>query len=112
MKSYQLGPIITIEAGEAITANCFVDNQGKHTVDERAVGVALFDTDSGDQISVQVAGVAMVVAGGAVTVGTHPYVSMDASGRAVASSDLDKTCCGIPLDSSTTAGDLIRVRLI
>lgn len=113
MKSYQEGPIITIAAGEAITKNRFVDFAGKHTVDLMAVGVALFDTDSGDPISVLGSGVAVVESGGAVTAGN--LVSSDANGKAVAltlstAADAGKIC-GVAIDTASGAGEFIRVRL-
>jgi hypothetical protein len=119
MKTRQEGNLITITASEAITKNRFVTPDGYHTVDKKAAGVALFDAASGDPVTVQAAGVAVVEAAGAITVGTHVYVSMDADGKAAAlaiptdsaaniAAFLPKIC-GIPMDSATQAGDMIRV---
>ena len=113
MKSYQLGPKVTLVAGEAITKRRFVDATGKHTLDKAAVGVALFDTDQGDPITVQVAGIAVVESGGAINAGD--LVASDANGKAVALTlsavgDVAKIC-GIALDAATGAGEFIRVKL-
>ena len=113
MKSRQQGPMVTLVATEAITKNRFVDAAGAHTADKHAVGVALFDTDSGDEITVQAAGIATVVASGAITQGDH--VKSDADGKAAtlaysAAADAAKAC-GVALDAATTDGDVIRVRL-
>jgi len=114
-KDYQLGPLCTIVAGEALTKRRFVDATVKHTVDIPAVGVNLFDTDSGDPATIQTEGIAVVEAAGAITVGTHHFVSMDANGKAVAltlSSVADVVkICGTPLSSATTDGDFILVKL-
>ena len=113
MKAYQLGPTITIVAAEAITKRRFVTALGKHTVDKRAAGVALFDTDNGDPITVQCAGVGVVESGGAITAGN--LLSMDADGKALALtydnvSDFDKYC-GVAMDAASDAGEFIRVML-
>ena len=112
MKSYQLGPKITIVAGEALTKRRFVDNAGKHTVDLAAIGVTIFDVDSGDPGLIQGGGIAVVEAAGAITVGTHTFVTSDASGKAVGTTTFDGKVCGIPIDSSTADGDFIRVKLL
>jgi len=114
MKSYQEGPIGTIEAGEALTKRRFVDFEGKHTVDVKCVGVSLFDTDSGDQASILMNGIAVVEAGGTITAGNH--VSSDANGKAVALTidnvnDIPKNN-GVALDAATAAGEFIRVKLL
>lgn len=114
MKSYQLGPLGTIEAGEALTKHRFVDFEGKHTVDVKCSGVSLFDVSSGDQATIQMSGIAVVESGGTITAGNH--VSSDANGKAVALTidnvdDIPKNN-GVALDAATAAGEFIRVRLI
>lgn len=109
MEAYQLGPIVSIAATEAITAKCFVAYNGTHTVDLPAVGVALFATDSGDQISVQCSGIAVVLLGGTVAAGA--LVKSDANGAAVsAGTTVDVKVCGLALDGGD-AGAYIRVFL-
>jgi len=113
MKSYQLGPKCTLTAAEAITANRFVAANGTHTVDIKAVGVALFDTANGDPISLQTEGFPVVEAGGTISAGN--IVSMDADGKAVALTydnvnDFIKAC-GIAIDAATD-GTFLRVKLI
>jgi len=73
--------VVTIVAGEAITAYCLVDVQGKHTASQEAVGVALYDTDSGSNISVGVAPIEVVLCGNTVTAGGG--VKADSAGKAV-----------------------------
>lgn len=114
MKAYELGPIVTLEAGEALYKNRFVDYAGTTTADLKAVGVTLFDCASGGQATVQCSGIAVVISGGAITAGNH--VSMDANGAAVALTidnvnDIPKNN-GVALDTATGAGEYIRVRLI
>lgn len=113
MKTYQEGPIVTITAGEALTKNRFVDFEGKHTADKKAIGVTLFDVDSGDDASIQASGICAVEAGGAITAGS--LVSSDADGKAVALTlsalaDVEKIC-GIALDAASADGDYINVAL-
>lgn len=114
MKSYQLGPIITVEAAEAITAKRLVTYDGKHTATTENLGVALFDTDSGDQISVQSAGIAVVEAGGSVSAGDH--IQSDADGKAVTNAvDSDAKIAydsGIALDAASESGDYIRIKIL
>jgi hypothetical protein len=112
MKAREYGPVVTLEAGEALTANRFVDFAGKHTVDKRAIGVCLFATDSGDQASIQCTGIAVVEAGGSITAGN--LVSSDADGKAVALTisavaDVPKQC-GVALDDASS-GEFLRVKL-
>jgi len=73
--------VLTLTAGEAITAFRLVDTEGKHTVKVEAVGVALFDTDSGSVISVGAAPIEVVEAGGTCTAGGG--LSSDADGKVV-----------------------------
>ena len=112
MKSRQGGDVITMVAGEALTKNRFVDFEGKHTVDLAALGVTLFDADSGETASVQVSGIAVVEAGGSITAGN--WVKSDANGKALANTlsavaDVAKIC-GTALDDGSD-GTYIRVKL-
>jgi len=110
MKAYQLGPVVSIAATEAISANKFVAYNGTHTVDLPAVGVALFATDSGDQISVQCSGIATVLSGGVIAAGA--LVKSDANGAAItATTTVDVKVCGLALDAATASGEYIRVFL-
>jgi len=113
MKAYQLGPKVTLVAGAAITAKRFVAYNGQHAANQPAIGVALFDTDNGDPITLQTAGIAVVESGGAITAGN--LVASDANGKAVALTlsavgDVSKIC-GVALDSASAAGEYIRVSL-
>lgn len=112
MKAMEYGPIVELIATEAITKKRFVAFDGTHTVDLRAIGVAQEDTDSGDSISVQIAGIASVECGGSVTAGND--LSSDADGKAIALTydnvDDHAKYCGKALDDGS-AGTFIRVAL-
>ena len=113
MKSYQLGPKVTLTATAAITKRRFVSASGAHEANKNAVGVALFDTDNGDPITLQAAGIAVVESGGAITAGD--LLTSDTNGRAVsltlsAVADVAKIC-GVAIDGATAAGEFIRVKL-
>ena len=111
MKARQTGPMITIAAGEALTARRFVDFSGKHTVDKPAIGVTIFDVDSGDQAQLQSTGIAVVESGGAITAGD--LVKSDADGKAVsAGTTWDVKVCGVAIDAATDAGEFIQVKLL
>ena len=66
------------------------------------------DTDAGDLCDVVVSGIPLVKAGAAFSKGT--YLTVDASGQAVAVSGGTDRTIGISLDSAST-GDLIPVLL-
>jgi len=99
---------VTIVATEAITAKRLVTTQGAHTAGKAAVGVALFATDSGDNISVG-CGVIEVVESGGVIAADGP-VKSDANGKAVATGGSGITV-GYALDAATAAGEFIRILL-
>ena len=89
---------ITITAGEAITAYCLVDCEGKHSSAQEAVGVALYDTDSGSEISVGVAPVEVALSSGTCTAGGA--LKTDASCKLV-----DQGGSGIIVGYAITAAD-------
>lgn len=102
----------SITATEAITGKRFVAYDGTHTVDLSCAGVAEFDTDSGDEISVLVLGRVPVQAGGSISAGA--FVSSDANGKAVsltlsAVADVAKIC-GKAVEAASD-GDIILVDL-
>jgi hypothetical protein len=100
---------VTIVATEAITANRCVCVDGTHTVDKAAVGVALHDTDSGDNISVGCGTIERVESGGTCTEGGG--LKADADGRVVDQGG-SGIIVGYALDASSTAGDIIRMLLV
>lgn len=111
MKARQTGDMITITAGEALTKRRFVDFEGKHTVDKPAIGVTIFDVDSGDQAQLQGQGIAVVESGGGITAGD--LVKSDANGKAVtAGTTWDVKVCGVALDTASGAGEFIQVKLL
>lgn len=119
MKAGNPNVIVSLTATEAITKCRFVAFDGKHTVDKKAIGVSIYDTDSGDPITLQAGGIAVVEAGDAVTAGA--CVKSDADGKAVALAYPTDTAenlaaaiqklCGVALDTASDAGDFIRVVL-
>lgn len=116
MKGFENFKVLTIEAGENLTKKRFVDFEGKHTVNKKALGVAMDDTTSGDQCSLACGGIVVVEAGGSITAGN--LVESDADGKAVAltlttntaanlATDLVKIC-GLAMDSASS-GEFLRV---
>lgn len=105
MKGRQNDFVVTIIATEAISKNAMVTVDGKHTAAAHAVGVALFDTDSGDPISVSVGPIQAVKAGAALSAGAE--LETDASGRVVTLSS--GKLVGVALDAAAAANDIIRV---
>lgn len=111
MKSRQIrgdDDTITIVAGEAITARRFVTIEGKHTAAEAAIGVADFNTDSGDNISVCCGPIEVVESGAAIS--ALAAVEADASGRAVTKNA--GVTIGRVIDAATAAGEFIRVAML
>lgn len=98
---------ISITATEAITAKRMVDYAGAHTAAAAAMGVALFNTDSGDVISVGCAPIEAVEAGAAISAGAA--LETDSSGRVVTKSA--GVTVGRAIDAASAAGDIIRMRL-
>lgn len=99
--------VITWTATEAITARRLVDYAGAHTAALAALGVAMFNTDSGDEISIGVAPIEVVESGAAITAGAA--VETDSSGRVVTKSA--GVTVGRALDTATDAGQFIRLRM-
>jgi len=98
---------VTIVATESITAYCMVNTQGAHTVGDEAVGVALYDTDSGSNISVGVAPIEVVLSGGACTAGGG--VEQDADGKVI--DYTSNIIVGYALDTATGSDEYIRILL-
>ena len=100
---------VTIVATEAITAKRCVSVDGTHTVDEEIVGVALHDTEDGDNISVGCGVIEVVESGGACTAGGG--LKVDADGCVV-----DQAASGIivgyAVDEATGSGEFIRMLLV
>lgn len=110
MYARQEGPIGTIEAGEALTAKRFIDAGGLHTVDLPALGVTLYNVDSGDQCQYQMYGEPVVEAGGTIT--AKDLVKSDANGKAVsAGTTWDIKVCGLAVHSAVDGG-FLRVKLL
>lgn len=116
--TYQSARAITLTP---ITANLinqrrFVSLLATGVIDETtaagdAVGVSLDESDANDSVPIPVAvldgGVVEVEAGAAVTQGAR--VMSDATGRAIDATGATARVLGFALDSSTGAGEVIRV---
>jgi len=99
---------ITLEAGAAVTKFRMIGANGQHCgAGAKAVGITQIDADSGDQFPVMTYGIAIVEAGGAVTAGAE--IESDANGKVVTLSAGKAN--GQALDSASTDGDLIRVKV-
>ena len=72
---------------------------------KRAFGTLEAETDAGEQAPVNVLGIVLAEAGGAIAVDS--VVESDADGRAVAGGA--GIACGVALDAATGAGELIRI---
>lgn len=98
----------TVKATGKVVANRFVTFAGKQALANEAVfGVSPYDADEGDTLAVDVLGIAVVEAGGAVAVGAK--VDADAQGCAVTHASGE--VAGTALTAAAEAGDLIRVFL-
>jgi len=100
---------VTIVATEAITAKRCVCVDGTHTAAKAAVGVALFDTENGDDISVGCGAIEAVEAGGTCTAGGG--LKTDANGCVVDQGG-SGVIVGYALDGTTSSGDIIRMLLV
>jgi heptaprenylglyceryl phosphate synthase len=100
---------ITIVASASITAYCLVDATGAHNAAAEAVGVALYDTDSGSAISVGVAPIEVVLSGNVCTAGGG--VKTDAAGKVVNQGG-SGIIVGYAIDAATGANQYIRILLI
>lgn len=101
---------LSILAASAIAVSRFVTPGGAQAgADANTLGVSRFAAATGERLSVDVLGTAVVEAGAAVAVGAS--IKSDASGRAItwASSGAK---VGIALDAAAAAGQMIEVLLI
>ena len=97
----------TIKATGAIVENRFVTFAAAQAkAGEAVLGVAPYNAALGDVTPVEVVGIALVEAGGAVTAGTP--VGADAQGCAVAGA---AKIAGTAMSDAAAAGDIIRVIL-
>jgi hypothetical protein len=108
---------IPFVAGGAIEINRFVklDSTAGRVVaatapTEAVVGVSLSDADAaGDQVSVQIAGVARVVASGAVSLGDE--VEVGAGGKVTTAGGATALSVGVALSAASADGEVIEVLL-
>lgn len=97
----------TMKATGAIVAKRFVNFAGAQAkAGEAVMGVSPYDVAADDLAAVEVIGIAIVEAGGAVAVGAT--VAADAQGCAVAGT---AKVAGTALSAAAAAGDQIRVLL-
>lgn len=76
---------------------------------DQVVGVALHDASSGDQISIQVFGVAKCISDGTVTL--HAQVEAAASGKVTDAGGATAYSLGIALEAGDTDADVVAVLL-
>lgn len=106
--SQQAIPILSLsmKATGTIVANRFVTHAGLQTgAGARALGVARFAGVTGDMITVDALGTAVVEAGAAIALGAQ--VEADSSGRAITKSA--GVVLAAALQAASAAGDLIEV---
>lgn len=98
----------TVKASGKVAANRFVAHTGKQAAaDEKVYGVSPHDVENGDAMAVEIAGIALVEAGGAVAVGDDVFP--DAQGCAVKTGS--GKAAGTARSAAAGAGELIRVFL-
>ncbi|HGJ5880616.1 MULTISPECIES: capsid cement protein [Arsenophonus] len=113
MVTQQVVLTTTMMAAEALIQHRLVGISGKVFKGSGAeLGVAAVDGKTGDAVPVNVIGIMVVEAGGAVSAGE--YVKADTEGRVIPESPLDKgalpvSTVGVALDSATAEGQLIRM---
>lgn len=106
MKTQQITLTTSIAAAAALTRLRLVGLTGNVcAAGAVALGVCEADTDSSQQAPVNVTGILLVEAGGAVAAGAE--VESDASGRAITKSA--GVGVGHALDAAAQAGDVIRI---
>ena len=106
MKTHHPILITSITAAAALAQRQFVGLDGDVCgAGEKALGVAEYAADSGDQATVNAIGVILVEAGGAISAGAQ--VESDASGKAVTLSAGASN--GYALDAAAADGDVIRI---
>lgn len=109
MKTYKACLIESILATVNISQYRFVSFTGELCgADKKAFGVSIANTNQGQYCPVIVYGIALVEAGGAISVGEKVY--SDANGMAIATGTNNPN--GYAMDGAATAGDIIRVVLI
>lgn len=106
MKTQHIGLTTTIMAAMAISALHFVSFDGKMaTAGSKAAGICEADTDAGEACPVNVNGVLLITAGGAIAVGQEVEVGADGKAVALASGKSN----GYALDPATHDGEVIRI---
>ena len=104
-------------AGGTISANRVVelDSSGNVTaanaIADEAIGVALTAAASGDQVQVQIGGIAKITASAAVSIGDAVMVTASGSGKVSTSSGATALDVGIALEAAAADGDVIAVLL-
>lgn len=101
--------VTTVKTTGKVVKNRFVDFAGKQAAaGAKVLGAAPFDADAGEMLAVDVLGIALVEAGGAVAVGDD--VASDAQGAAVKAAGNAKVA-GTARSAATAAGEVIQVFL-
>lgn len=106
MKTQHIGLTTTIMAAMAISALHFVSFDGKvATAGSKAAGICEADSDAGEACPVNINGVLLVTAGGAIAVGQE--VEVGAEGKAIALASGKPN--GYALDEAKNDGEIIRI---
>lgn len=112
MSEKTIKPVLTesIKVTVDTVKNRFVGFDGNScTAGTKALGVSVTDADSGEVLPVMVIGIALVEAGGSISVGGA--VASDSNGKAITATS-SETINGYALDSAVASGDIIRVKLV
>lgn len=116
----EAGSIASYRATSAISVNRLVkydtsnENQivACSAITDVAIGVALNECAAGDMCDVQVAGVARIRAGGAITIGAPVACQGSAGGSAVVAAGLGGTALPFGIaESAAASGETFRARL-
>lgn len=101
---------LTVQAAATVAANRFIEADGTYpNANGPTLGVTRFAGVSGDQLTVDCVGTAIVEAGGAIAI--DGAIKVDASGKAVAH-DSTHTKVARALSAAAADGDFIDVLLI
>lgn len=114
---FKPGQAVTMTAGAAITGGQLVYVSAANTVQKTSaataawLGVAMQDTDSGDQVAVSCGGVQELTASAAISVGAAVIPAADGKVATIGSETNYARVIGIALTAASADGDEIRVAM-
>lgn len=116
--NYETGNVATYKAGAAITANRLVkydttEGQVIQTtaITDIAIGVSLQTVASGEQVSIQTAGVAKLTASAAIALGAQVMPTASGAGKVSTSAGATARSVGIAETLADADLEIIKVRL-